>query len=239
MKIKPFLISFGLLGVASSACAADFFSTAAAPQLLNLGVRVGINTSNRTLSDHSFPDCYHRENWGTGFDLGVVADINFRDYFALQPGVFFEGRLGSYTIMGSAAGSALPDDGSTLAQAGTRRSFNFTIPLLASFRFNVSDDLRWIAEAGPYVAFCLSSHVSVKSMVVDGTAGQPLFRQKAAPVDFGFKIGTGLQVLDHYYVGVHYLAGCLDAWKDTRIHGLSKSYGGVTKEWMFTLGYDF
>ena len=85
----------------------------------------------------------------------------------------------------------------------------------------------------------LGSSLKNKSFVVDGPAEQPLFDRKPAGGDFGIKMGTGLQVLGHYYVGAHYLAGCIDAWKDRSIGNVTKTYGGVTKAWVFTLGYDF
>lgn len=44
-------------------------------------------------------------------------------------------------------------------------------------------------------------------------------------------MGTGIQVLDHYYLGVHYEAGCTKVWK----HSLA----GRNKAWTFTIGYDF
>ena len=49
--------------------------------------------------------------------------------------------------------------------------------------------------------------------------------------DVGLKMGTGLKLFDHYYVGVHYLAGLTHAWK--------LPSGGKNKSWMFTVGYDF
>lgn len=237
--MKKILLGATLALTAAGASAADFFSTAHCDNLFSFGARLGVNTSNRTLKSSAFPDCYHHESWGTGFDVGFVAGLNIRDYLAIQPGVFFETRGGNFLLMGSAADSAMPSDGSEMAQAGTRRSYNITIPVLASFRFNLSDDIKWNVDAGPYVSFVLGSSLKNKSFVVDGPAEQPLFDRKPSGVDFGIKMGTGLQVLGHYYVGAHYLAGCVDAWKDRSIGNVTKTYGGITKAWVFTLGYDF
>lgn len=223
----------------AGASAADFFSTEECEDLFTFGARIGVNTSNRTIKDSAYPDCYHNESWGTGFDIGAVASINIRDYIAIQPGFFFQSRGGSYTLMGTARDSALPDDGSEIAQAGKRRSYNFTIPIMAILRFNLTDDLRWHVEAGPYVSFVLDSSLKNKRFVVNGTSETPLFMQKAANVDFGVKMGTALQILDHYYVGVHYMAGCIPAWKDREVGNITKTYGGLTKAWVFSIGYDF
>lgn len=238
--MKRLIIASALaLFAATASYAADFFSTSRCDRFLEFGARIGVNTTNRTLGDKAFPDCYHNESWGTGFEAGVVATLNVRDYFAVQPGFFFESRSGRYTIMGTGADSMLDVDDSAVSQAGKRRSYDFTIPVMALFRFNLSDDIRWHVEAGPYVSFTLSSKLSNKKIIIDGPAEYPLFGQKAATVDFGFKMGTALQLFDHYYVGVHYMAGVLDAWKDLDIGSVSKNFGGVNKAWVFTVGYDF
>lgn len=221
------------------ASAADFFSTDECPDMFTFGARIGVNTSNRTLGSDAIPDAYHHESWGTGFDIGAVVDLNIRDYLSIQPGFFFESRTGSYTLMGSVNDGATPPMISEIAQAGKRSSYNFTIPVMAVMHFNVTDDLRWNIEAGPYVAFVLDSRLKNKRFVVNGTADTPLFMQKAAGFDFGVKMGTGLEILEHYYVGAHYLAGCLDAWKSSKTGNVTRSYGGVTKAWVFSIGYIF
>lgn len=224
----------------SGAYAKDFFSTDKPADFLTIGARIGVNTTNRTLKGSAFPDCYHRENWGTGIDVGVVAGINIRDYLTIQPGFFFESRSGNYTLMGTLENSGFANDGSEIAQVGHRRSYNFTIPVMAVVNFNATDDVKWSVEAGPYVAFVLDSKLDRNHFVVNGPSEEPLFAQKAAPVDFGFKMGVSTTVLNHYYCGVHYLAGCLPAWKDYKFPGnITKSFGGVTKGWVFSIGYNF
>lgn len=219
--------------------AADFFSTEKCDELLTFGARIGVNTSNRTIKDSAFPDCYHHESWGTGFDVGVVANLNIRDYIAIQPGVFFESLTGEYALMGTRNGSVLPDDGSEIGQVGHRRSYNLTIPVMAVLRFNVADNVRWNVEAGPYVSFVLDSSLKNERFVVNGTSTEPLFSQAPASVDFGFKMGTAFELFDHYYVGAHYLAGCLPAWQDRKVENITKTYGGLTKTWVFSIGYNF
>ena len=50
--------------------------------------------------------------------------------------------------------------------------------------------------------------------------------------EVGLKMGTGLNIFKHYYVGVHYVAGLRDVYK-------VKGFGGRNKTWSFVLGYDF
>lgn len=219
----------------TGAWASDFFSTEKCDQFFTFGARFGINTTNRTLDSKSIAyDAYTHQSWGTGIDVGVVANLNFRDYLTIQPGFFYESRSGRYTLMGH---QDFTD--SEIAQTGKRNSYNFTIPVMAVIGFNITDDIRWTVEAGPYVSFLLSSKLKNERFVINGTSTIPLFDQKAASVDFGFKMGFGVKVLQHYYCGIHYLAGCVPAWKDLKIDNLTKDFGGVTKGWVFSIGYDF
>lgn len=232
--MKRIIASLLCAAAVAGASAADFFSTERSDELLTFGARIGVNTTNRTIGGNTLVTTYNQSGWGTGFDLGVVANLNFRDYLTIQPGLFYESRSGRYTLMGRQGA-----DGPEIAQAGKRNSYNFTIPVMAVIGFNVTDDVRWNVEAGPYVAFVMDSKLADTHYVDNELVAVPLFAQKAATVDFGFKLGIGTRVLGHYYCGVHYMAGCVPAWKDRKIDGMKQTFGGVTKGWVFSLGYDF
>lgn len=240
MKLNILLLSAAAALTPFVAMADDFFSTAKPENLVGLGVRIGVNTSNRTIGKDVYPNAYHSEGWRTGFDIGITADLNIRDYLAIQPGFFFESRNSTYTLMGKADGSDLGTSGVEMGQSGNLATYNFTIPVMAVFRFNVTDNVRWNVEVGPYVAFNLNSKLKNKKFIYEGEGDySPLFSQEARTTDFGFKMGTGLQLFDHYYVAAHYLAGCLPAWKPADLGGIDKKFAGCTKAWVFTIGYDF
>lgn len=238
--MKKTLLTIFLAAATFGASAADFFSTAESEQFFSIGARIGVNTSNRTMDNNSLPNCYHNEGWGTGFELGAVANLNIRDYLTIQPGFFFESRSGRFTATGDPDGAGLGMGGFVASRSGKRNSYNFTVPVMALVNFNVTDELRWSVEAGPYVAFVLGSKMKTEAAITESASGLTLpLPDKAAGVDFGFKLGTSLQLYSHWYAGVHYMAGCVGAWKDLTVGNMQKSYGGVTKAWTFTIGYDF
>lgn len=223
---------------ALSVSAADFFDTSAPETLFDLGVRIGVNTSNRTVDDGVFTD-WNRNAWGTGFDLGAVADINIRDYLAIQPGFFFQTRSGDHAYVTRIPGA----NDAEFAQVGHSRRYTLNVPVLASFRFNVTDNLRWSVDAGPYVSWIIGHKddnvlyypAVPQDVIISGIDSSALPVSKnmnSRSFDFGFKFGTGITVMQHYYFGIHYMAGCLDVWKDSRL-------GGVNKCWTFSLGYNF
>lgn len=233
---KLILCAIAAMAIAPGTVAADFFSTEKSEKFITFGARVGVNTTNRTIADKAFPGFYNNESWGTGFDIGAVVNLNFRDYISLQPGFFFESRSSRYTIMGPLG---LLDWGGVgdAALAGKNTTYNFTIPVMAIVKFNITDDIRWNVEVGPYVSFVLDSKHSDRRVI---GASEPFFSTDAASVDFGFKLGTGFRFMNHYYISAHYMAGCLDAWKDLELSNVrSQNFGGVTKGWVFSLGYDF
>lgn len=212
--------------------AQEFFSTDDPDQLFNVGARIGLNTSNRTISS-SMASLWNQNSWGTGFDIGAVADINFKNFISIQPGFFYESRSGAFaykTLDYNTAGQ-LTDD---LIQLGKGREYLFTIPVVASFHFNLMENLRWDVDFGPYVQFKLKStfdHAFEYPMA--NTQGIYYYSNvRTTKADVGLKMGMGLDIYEHYYIGFHYLAGLCHAWNPGDL-------GGHNKAWTFTIGYNF
>lgn len=228
-KIATLLIA---ASAAIPCLAEDFFSTGDPDQLFNLSARIGLNTSNRTVSN-SVANIWNRNAWGLGFDAGVVADINIKDFISLQPGLFYESRSGSFAYQGSAYTPG--GEHFVKTQLGKGRDYLFTIPILASFHFNVSDEVRWNVEAGPYFQIKLRSTFDDSFTYPRATATGAIeyFGDvKTAGGDVGLKIGTGLDIFKDYYIGAHYMAGFCHVWNPG-------SLGGHNKAWVFTIGYRF
>ena len=230
MGIKQLLPALLLTLTAPAASASDFFSTAEPESLFDIGLRMGVNTSNRNVEKNVF-DLWNRNSWGTGFNVGAVVNLNFRDYLSIQPGIFFDSRSNSWAYA-SSAGADLTQ--TIVSQFGKGRSYHINIPVLCSVHFNITDNLRWSLEAGPYLQINLKSNVNGKFSYPAIPASDPedFKNARLRGCDFGMKFGTTLDILYHYNLGVHYLAGCLDAWKPSML-------GGRNKEWVFSVGYNF
>lgn len=193
---------------------------------MNLGVRVGFNTSNITASSKAF-NGYNVNSWGLGFNAGVVCDLNIREYISIQPGFFYGTRSGNFIYRQTGT------PGTADFQPGHMRSYHLTVPIVASLHFNIADNVRWDVDFGPYVDFRLNTTGDTFSYAYYEPDGNPTASKgKMANADFGFKMGSGIQVFGHYYIGAHYYAGALHAWKGNFLNGHNKS-------WTFTIGYDF
>lgn len=198
-------------------------------QFFTIGARIGFNTSS-----NSFPNTpttlYNNNSWGTGFDAGLVASLNIKNYLSIQPGFFFESRSGNYSYL------YWYNDYYGKYQEhwdmGHYRSFNFTVPIMAIVKFDVLDKLTPMLEVGPYFQY------SFKNTGIDNeipfqlpqTTAFSSYKAEKNKIDIGVKMGVGMEFLKHYYIGVHYLAGACKVWKQPS--------GGKNKEWMFTIGYD-
>lgn len=231
MKPSHIFTVIALTLSALSASAADFFSTAPADKLFNIGVRVGVNNSNRT-----FPDCFNKwnvNNWGTGFTAGAVVSLNFRDFISIQPGLFFDSRNSTYSYVQTYTNIHSETD--EFIQLGHVRTYNVIVPIMAQFHFNLANNIRWTLEAGPYAQSKMHASDANKIEVISQIYGLSFVDSEVAKsrrIDLGVKIGTSLLLNRHCYLGIHYLAGQRGVWYFPK-------EGGRNKSWLFSVGYDF
>lgn len=213
--------------------AQNFISTDAPDKLFNFGVRLGVSSSNRTFSKDYIKQ-WNNNSWGTGFEAGIVLNLNMRDFFALQPGFFFESRSGKYSYSQEFTNAEGETDNFT--QLGKYRTYNFIVPVMASFRFNLTGDVRWTVEAGPYAQFRFGSSGDDKIKVIipqkSPVADLTVTNANSNSFDLGVKAGTGFTLKNKYSLYAHYLAGFRNVWQDP-------FEGGRNKAWTITLGYDF
>ena len=213
-------LTISLLAIcANSADAKDFFDTSSPDKTFSLGARIGLNCSNQT-HNKDFTKL-NLDKWGTGFDAGVICDINFKNFISVQPGFFFESRSHDYAYIYN----YLPTEN---LEYGHTRFYSFTVPVLASLKLYPADFIRWSIDLGPYFQFGISGSDKGVSNSIDFKDGYFDNRKKC---DVGLKLGTGVTLFDHYYLGIHYSTGFNNVYKDL--------YGGHHKAWTMTIGYDF
>ena len=247
MAMKKTLTGIALLLVAiftqtATLQASDFIDTGMPDKSIGVGIRFGVNTSNSSGSLKGYSD-NTSYSWRTGFNTGVVVDLNVREFFSIQPGLFFENRSYDYTIVRHESASQ-----SLYNELGHTRSYSFNIPIMASFRFNLTDNLEWLAEAGPYFAFGVGgfdkNHQVYLQVAKDPQQsskyyenhierdfyGKDIWNHKK--FDWGFKLGTGFRLHKCYLFSIHYFAGCKNV-------SANPDWTMRNKSWSFALGYDF
>lgn len=138
--------------------------------------RVGMNFSNMTKDSEAkaLP----------GFNLGVGMDYGFSENWSLQSG-----------LMISSKGWKYKEEGEKM----TFRPIYLDIPILAAYKFNISDNTKFVINAGPYLAFGLGGKAKY------GDVDYKLFKSDEGDwkrFDLGIQYGIGLELSDHYLVNL-------------------------------------
>ena len=139
--------------------------------------RVGMNFSNMTKFENTkaLP----------GFQLGVGMDYGFSENWSLQSG-----------LMISSKGYKVKDYAKV-------RPIYLDIPILAAYRFNISDNTKFVINAGPYLAFGLGGKCKFDEggdyKLFKGEDGEDA---EYSRFDLGIQYGIGLEIGDHYLVNL-------------------------------------
>lgn len=229
-SIITLLAAIGLSGFSSGIKAQEFFDTSDPDKFFTMGARMGFNTSNRTFGSGNYTN-FMMSTWGTGFNAGIVANLNFKEYLSIQPGIFYESR--SSNLLNIVDYHDNVYNSKTYYEKDHWRGYYFTIPVMGIVKFNLAENVKWSVEFGPYLQMCIkeTGQNNVELLYLNGTGHYDNYTAKHRGYDFGLKTGMGLTLWQHYYVGFHYMAGLCNVW--------TQPPGGRNKSWVFTAGYDF
>lgn len=129
-----------------------------------------------------------------GFHLGVGMDYGFSENWSLQSGLLISSKGYKYK------------EGE---YKETTRPIYLDIPILAAYKFNISDNTKFVINAGPYLAFGLGGKVKYdgvdESDKVFGDDGWNRF-------DLGLQYGIGLELSDRYLINLTGQNGFICPW---------------------------
>lgn len=160
--------------------------------------KFGMNFSNMTKLDDAkaLP----------GFNLGVGMDYGFNESWSLQSGLMISSK--GYKYDGFKA-----------------RPIYLDIPILAAYKFNISDNTKFVINAGPYLAIGLGGKNKVdgidESEKIFGDDGWKRF-------DLGIQYGIGLELSDRYLINLTGQNGFI-----------SPADGGDPKNMTFSIGVGY
>ena len=139
--------------------------------------RVGMNFSNMTKAEgtKALP----------GFNLGVGMDYGFSENWSLQSGLMISSK------------------GYKIKDYSKDRPIYLDIPILAAYKFNISDNTKFVINAGPYFAFGLGGKCKFDEggdyKLFKGEDGEDA---EYSRFDLGIQYGIGLEIGDHYLVNL-------------------------------------
>lgn len=228
-------MGFGVAGHAQT-----IIDTGTPEKLVQVGVRMGFNTSNLSTNfDDAYPEIvWNHGQWRNGFSAGAVVDLNLKNYLAIESGLNFRSRNNSFHYL-------VDDTNQLTAVDGKWGGYYLEIPLLLSLRLGVAELGQVHVDAGPYWATgfggkCHYTYISDVTGIVDTERAKgDYFGDKgiANRSDWGFKIGLGLLVMQHYYIGASYNAGCSNVLRKDA--DAARKLVGHNKVWTFSIGYNF
>lgn len=252
MKKLLFTTVLALAAAAPMASAQFVINTAEPERPIHVGIRAGVNVSNTASNEHSFmPDNIKMRvpDWGAGFTVGAVVDMRIRECFAVQPGIFYSTHSYGFDRCSVSGAKVYFTDTDV-------RSRYIEVPVLLSFRVNMSSNFQLQFDLGPYFQwgvggtekYAITTYSSKKTQEYErdyfGSGDDENYTAKK--FDWGFKMGVGLEVCHHFYIGAHYMAGCRNLANKTMTctdpaapKDLKSGVNLTNKQWQFTVGYTF
>jgi len=149
------------------------------------------------------------DSWKPSVKIGAALEYDFTGGFALQSGLYYTSRGSSYVSLRIDDG--ISDNGYYSASYAWNRHY-LQMPLMAKFSWEIADDVRLSAAAGPYAALELCKDTS-------GTIYYSRDNGYGYGVSYGYypQSSNGLSKFD---------------W------GASLAVGVEARRWTTTLGYD-
>lgn len=207
---------------------------------VSFGLRAGLNFSNIAGEYGPAADDKIDMDARTGFHVGAVVDLPITNGFYIQPGIFF-------TTRGAKDSYSYSESGYSEKETMKYNASYLQIPVLGSFRADISRSVNLQLNVGPHVAFGLGGQCRYEYSDSDGysesfkypTFGESTEEEEHFGVkrfDFGLTFGVGVTFKRHYYLGVQYDLGLVNT-------AIEKEWGKEAKlhnrNFSIQLGYNF
>lgn len=214
----------------------------ATAQESGFGIRASLNLSNvnnkydgEVASEESKSDYEYDFKNRVGFNIGLIYDWGISESFYIQPGLYFTTR-----------GAKIEESEEDYKYEEKWKLNYLQIPILASYRIALTDNVKWHINAGPYLAVGVGGKVKWEETYdgdtdkgdykAFGTADEDSDEEKGGlkRFDAGLSFGTGVSI-NKFYIGLTYDLGLVnaadkDTWKDYKMRNRNFSIG---------VGYNF
>ncbi len=216
----------------ASSSSSSFFSTEKSDEPITFGVQAGVNFAG--IDAEGSPDGRTAYNFGVTVDLPVIESLH------VKSGLFYSEKGWKLT--------KTETDGRDYESTEEKGEPAYLeIPILASYRYNFSDNLQLQFNVGPYIAYGIAGKYKLKDTyedrynVYEESLSFDYFKSGEKDeyeyygfkkFDLGWQVGVGLTVANHYAVGVAY---------EKSFSNVSKSDGPSAKNtnFMVNLNYIF
>lgn len=201
-------------------------------QEVKFGVKAGLNLSTAGGDMKDFiEDIGMDQKSHIGFHIGAFVDLGLTENFYIQPGLFYSNK--------GLKGELKEDDSYKL-----KMNLSYLeIPILASYRINLSDNMKWHINAGPYLAYGIGGKIKFEGeLLEDEFDDLKAFDEDEGDLkrfDFGLSFGTGVN-FKSVYLGVKYDLGLTniagDSWEGDEESSSTKI---KNRNFSISVGYTF
>lgn len=216
--MKKTVLLFGLLICAISASAQKYWDSSRPDKQFTFGVRAGANVSKQYSTD-DFDD----RDFRLGCQVGVTADVNIVRSFSINTGVIMIQKGWKWDYEDGRGKKEVTDNATYLE-----------IPLLASYRIDLSDQAQFQLNVGPYFAFGIFGDQKVKNSFPNGDNYKISSFEEyegGKKFDCGLSIGAGF-TFSNIFVGLNYERGLMNV---SRNDNKKFQNGSIA----LSLGYNF
>lgn len=140
----------------ASSSSSSFFSTEKVDGGITFGIRAGVNMANISGSDSDGSS--YSPGSRTSFHIGVTADIPIMQSLYVQTGLFFQNKGYKFEETDD-----YYDDYYKTTE--TAKPMYLEIPVLASYRYNVSDAMQLQINFGPYFGYGIGGKMKEERII--------------------------------------------------------------------------
>ena len=180
---------------------------------ISWNAKAGVNISNTINSGNV--------DFKPGYQFGFGMDYYFNDHWGIQPSLMLISK--GYKIKG--------DYPPFINKSEQLKSYDITdnkvyveLPLLLTYRFNVSEKLKLIFSGGGYIAYGITGKFKNTNTLLDGSKRKDKVDSFSAGVekfDTGLAAGAALEYNDKYSIGLSSDFGL----KSTQARFKNRTYG--------------
>ena len=225
----------------------SFFSTEKPEKPWSYGVRAGLNLSSASISilGANTDDFYTDDGLKSkvGFNVGLNVEYSIFKSLSIKSGIYLTSKGAKYENEDTESETSYYELTNVEKQEGTANEYYIQIPILASYKYYIKDNLNLEFNFGPYLAYGIAgkSHGTVYRNGIDVTSqyyekpGEDTFGKGGLKrFDSGLIIGVGI-THNKYYAGVQYDLGMTNLVPSR----YSSVCSGKNRNFSVNIGYNF
>lgn len=237
LALGALAVSAQSVGGGRSSGGNSFFSTEKADHGVTFGIRGGLNVAGLSTKAEKGEIVTCTGKNGIGYNAGLNVDIPIVRSMYIQTGLYWTVKTAKMET----------SEGRNEYNTSKFNPSFIEIPLLASYRYNLSNKIQLQVNLGPYFAYGVAGKDDGDDNLFKDTKDTNYrYPKYLKPFDAGIKVGTGITI-NRFFVGISYEKGFSNlAYKEAGSSSRDGSFAYEfniqsikTHNFSVNVGYDF